>query len=200
MKKLICLFFCLFMSIANAGLITDLIGDKDCFGLGGICSDGDHYVTDLGGSFFTDNRTLGEVLGVDEWDTTSGLGGPIFTFGLDLGGATALSASIELFTAGIDLAPGADFLFNGVSIGSYFEVAGTNNEAATLIFNVPIGLLLNPDNLTLSLSSEGDGFIIDYIELSVITESTSVPEPTTLVLLALGIAGVGFYRKKKEVG
>ena len=78
-----------------------------------FCADGDHYVTDLGGFFFTDNRTAGEVLGVDEWDTSSGLGGPTFTFALGLGGATALSASLEIFTAGIDLDPGATFLFNG---------------------------------------------------------------------------------------
>lgn len=84
-----------FSQVANSGLITDLIGDKDCFGLGGTCADGDHYTDDLGGSFFTDNRSAGEVLGVDEWDSSSGLGGPAFTFGLDLGGATALSASLE---------------------------------------------------------------------------------------------------------
>jgi len=187
-----------FSQVANSGLITDLIGDKDCFGLGGSCADGDHYRDDLGGDYFTDNRSAGEVLGVDQWAGSSTLGGPSFTFGLDLAGATALSASLEIFTAGIDLGSGATLSFNSTSIGTYVEPSGLENMAKTLFFAIPIGLLSNPDSLSFSLSSGSDGFIIDYLELTVVTDSgAAVPAPATLALLGLGLAGLGWSRRKK---
>ncbi|MCA9242136.1 MAG: PEP-CTERM sorting domain-containing protein [Planctomycetales bacterium] len=179
--------------VASAVTLTEMIGDKDCFGLGGVCLDGDHYVSDLGGTYFTDNRDIGEVLGVDEWDLSSGLGGPTFTFGLDLGGLTPVSASIELLTAGIDLGSGADFLFNGTSIGSYVEPFGQGNRAKTLTFPVPPALLSNPDSLVLTLSNSGDGFIIDYVELSVLV----VPEPSTLAIAGLALLGLVCPRQKR---
>lgn len=161
-------------SLASA-TISALIGDKDCFGLGGVCSDGDHYFQDLGGTG-ADNREAGEPLGVDQFDTSVPLGGPSFSLELDLGGATPLSASLTTFTAGIDLV-GATFLFNGTNIGFYVEADGLENRAATVVFNVPIALLTTQNTLTLSVPDLGlvqDGFIIDYVELIVETDAADL--------------------------
>jgi hypothetical protein len=97
--------------------IKVLIGDKDCFGLGGVCSDGDRYVEDLGGVHFADNREPGEPLGVDHWGTRVSLDGPSFDIGLDLGGATPSSALFTIFIAGLE--HGATFSLNGSNIGTY---------------------------------------------------------------------------------
>jgi len=170
--------------------ITVLIGDKDCFGFGGVCSEGDRIV---GGE---DNRDPGEPLGVDQFGTSVPLGGPSFDFGLDLGGATPLSASLTTFTAGIDLV-GATFFFNGTDIGFYVEAAGLENRAATVVFDVPIFLLSDQNNLTLSVQDLGfvqDGFIIDYVELNV---EVDVPEPGTLALFSLGLVGLLFAGRRQ---
>ena len=152
--------------------IRVLIGDKDCFGLGGACSDGDRYYQDLGGTGDS-NRDPGDPLGTDQLGTPVPLGGPTFSIPLDLEGATPLSASLTTFTAGIDLV-GATFYFNGTNIGFYVEPEGLENRAKTVVFDVPIGLLTTENTLTLSVPDLGlvqDGFIIDYVELQVETDA-----------------------------
>ncbi|MDH3614408.1 MAG: hypothetical protein OES10_14160 [Gammaproteobacteria bacterium] len=154
--------------------ITELVGDKDCFGVGGVCSDGDS-LSDLGvpGG---DNRDPGDPLGTDWLGTSVGMGQePSFDFQFDIAsfdliGVTPTSASLTMFTAGIELV-GATFFFNSVNIGFYTEPDGFENIAATVIFDVPISLLSNQNNLTLSIPDLGlvqDGYTIDYVELTVV--------------------------------
>ena len=84
-----------------------------------------------------------------------------------------MSASLTIFTAGIDLV-GATFLFNGTNIGFHLEGAGQENRAATVVFDVPVSLLSDQNNLTLTVPDEGlsqDGFIIDFVELTVETRA-----------------------------
>ena len=207
------------VSVAQADpiTITVLIGDKDCFGVGGVCSDGDliHSGT-LGGTNF---RGPGDPLGTDQLGTSIPLGGPSFDFGLDLDDATPLSASLELFTAGIELI-GATFFFNGTDIGFYTEPDGFENIAATVVFDVPIYLLSDLNNISLSVPDLGlvqDGFIIDYLELTVEADDCSpfpgggvpdgcfpgpgpfpAPEPGTLALFGIGLAAMGLARRRKE--
>jgi hypothetical protein len=112
------------------------------------------------------------------------LGGPSFDFQFDIAsfdliGITPTSASVTVFTGGIDLGGGPQFLFNGTSIGSYVEAAGQENIAATVVFDVPTYLLTNLNNLTLSFVDQGfiqDGFVIDYVELTVVgSDAASAP-------------------------
>lgn len=52
------------------------------------------------------------------------------------------------------------------------------------------------DNWGLSVSTSNYNWDIDT---NVTTSSTSVPEPSTILLLGAGIAGVGFLRRKKKM-
>jgi hypothetical protein len=164
--------------------ITELVGDKDCFGFGAPCSDG---VSVVDPRFGPDGDALVEPsdpLGTDQKGTSVPLGGPSFDFQFDIAsfdliGITPTSASVTVFTGGIDLGGGPQFLFNGTSIGSYVEAAGQENIAATVVFDVPTYLLTNLNNLTLSFVDQGfiqDGFVIDYVELTVVgSDAASAP-------------------------
>jgi hypothetical protein len=164
--------------VVDSAPITVLIGDKDCFGLGGECSDGDLIVVGQ-----EDNRDPEDPLGTDQSGVNFELGGPSFDFELDLGGATPLSASLTIFTVGIGFEGttggsgiGATFYFNDTEIGYYFEAAGQQNRAATIVFDVPIFLLADLNNITVFHPDLGNDvvvirkiFAIDYLELTVET-------------------------------
>ena len=166
----------------DSATITVLIGDKDCFGLGGVCSDVALFVIGQEG-----NRDPGDPLGTDQSGVNFELGGPSFDFGLDLGGATPLSASLTILTAGIGFEGttggsgiGATFYFNGTEIGYYFEAPGFQNRAATIVFDVPIFLLADLNNITVFHPDIGNEvavirkkFAIDYLELTVVTATAS---------------------------
>jgi len=166
-------------SVAQADLITitDLVGDKDCFGLGASCSDG---VSTGAINFGPDSDALRDPwdsLGTDQSGTSVPLGGPSFDFLFDIAlfesiGVTPTSASLTIFTGGIDLGGGATFFFNGIGIGSYVEAAGSENIASTVVF--------------------------DYVELTVVgSDAVSVPEPATIALFGIGLAGIGLARRKQ---
>ena len=92
------------------------MGDKDCFGLGGPCPDGTRWIDDLGGVFITSNRTAGDPLFTDEWDSFDSVS---YRHSYVLGAAPT-SALLELRIAGIhdiNEATNYNVLFNGVSIG-----------------------------------------------------------------------------------
>jgi hypothetical protein len=98
-----------------------------------------------------------------------------------------LSASLTLFTAGIGFEGttggsgiGATFYFNGTEIGYYFEADGQQNRAATVVFDVPINLLAEQNNITVFHPDLGNDvavirkiFAIDYLELTVETAPAS---------------------------
>ena len=65
---LVAVFALLGAAAAQADTIS-LVGDKDCFGLGGPCPDGTRWRDDLGGVFFTSYRTAGDPVFTDEWDS-----------------------------------------------------------------------------------------------------------------------------------
>lgn len=196
-SSLLSAFLLLLLSAtSNAGVITSLSGDKDCFGLGGSCTDGDHYVDDLGGSYFTDNSTAGDPAGTDIWDSNYD---PTFVHTVSLAGQTVAAAVLEMFVAGPDLNTGISLSLNGTLLGSYLEPQGLENRAMTVLFSVPIAALLDGANtLSVVASSSADGYIIDYTELRITTRGGEVPAPAGLGLLLIGMAALGFRRSTQQ--
>jgi hypothetical protein len=57
----------------------------------------------------------------------------------------------------------------------------------TYTFAVPVGLLNGSDTIAIN-NTEGDGYIIDYSQLTV--ANGTVPEPATFGLLLLGLGAL----------
>lgn len=182
-------------SIASADT-NSLYGDIDCFGLPGVtsCPDGSNWETGLGGVFFTDYRDAAELAANSVTDIWAGPANISWTQP-SYSTAGALSASLSLRIAGI-----ADYLtggggpytvsFDGTSVGS-IPVNGDANafqEVLTYTFAVPVGLLNGGDTIAINTNG-GDGFIMDYSQLTVTT--SAVPEPGSLLLLLTVVAMVG---------
>jgi len=117
----------------------------------------------------------------------------------------------------MNLSNGLDFDFTGAYFTSWgsngtfqsysatsITVEGYNNNAlvGSVSMNLSAGQydwfqtdLLAVDEVRFISSSSSQWWLMDDLTIN---ESTSVPEPTTLALLVLGLASVGFSRKKSS--
>ena len=101
-------------SAARADTIS-LVGDIDCFGLGGSCPDGSLFRDGLGGFFFANNQGPGDPAFTDSWTAFSAVN---YTHTYVLG--LASSATLETRIAGIhdvNLLDAYSVLFNGTVLG-----------------------------------------------------------------------------------
>ena len=177
-----------------ASAVTSLVGDKDCFGLGGSCPDGTLWRDGLGGTFFNNYQGLGDPSFTDKWSADADVS-YMHTYAL----AGATSASLTIGTAGIADSRGPwDVLFNGTLLGQFTVNNNANafQEVRTFTFNVPVGLLTGSDTVLLKINNPSitDGYSIDYSELHI----TAVPEPQTYALMLGGLAAMGAIARRRR--
>jgi|SRR5271157_3592525 PEP-CTERM motif len=185
----------LMVSAASASVMS-LYGTINCFGLPGVtsCPDTSLWETGLGGVFFTDYRNaydLANAPATDIWTAPGNVSWTQPTYSP----AGATSASLSIRIAGIaDVntdGGGGNYpvLFDGTNIGIIPDNTNANafQEVLTYTYSVPVALLTGTDTVELETST-GDGFIIDYSQLTI---NTSVPEPASIGLLLVGLASVG---------
>ena len=213
MKKIVFLFYCLFAVSANASIIDfeDLTTRNNFNALGVI----DNYQgfewgygtsAGLGGRTFT-NTSTGWASATSSQEAVApepnNLGGSSYAWNWN--GAQSLWIDFRSLTN----FSGGDFaILSSAYGGNASTVQLFGYDAVDSLVGASSILNLNDTFTTLSANfsdiqyleiranSNGKWFSIDNL---VIDESVSVPEPASIALLSLGLAGIGFSRKKKRV-
>lgn len=179
--------------------VTDLIGDKDGFGVGCPIDSGRNYLNY--GSYYADNRDVGDPVFTDRWL----LGDRSWTHDYSLGGMIPLSASLEIFVAGVEnsAAGSADVSVGGTSVGTIPGMEGWYDVTRILTFDVPVNLLTGFDPVLIDVSSEWDGWILDYSQLTIETDggggangTAPIPVPGAFVLTGLGTVCLNLVRRR----
>lgn len=173
-------------SAAWAVPITDLLGDIDCFGSGAVCTEGATLpggpgaVTSGGSDPGFSDRVSSRTATDTSWTHTFAAG-------------AYTSASLTIRTVGIaDVAGPYDVLVDGSIVGVMPFDGFSHFLVETFVFSVAPALVADGTALVSFAPDSGDGWAIDYSEL---TLEMAVSEPTSLALVALGIAGL---RRRKS--
>lgn len=200
MKKILgCLIFSLFVGTANATVIDFEDAYTD---LGYTGQPTNYYSADgltIGGNYF------GLIDGVSQGDAGNfdleGTNGPsslavnTISHTIDLIFGSTINLALDL---GIDFGNTSNITINTYLNGS---LVSSSLDAYTDTLNNGLGTWStlswsNIDRVTLNATSGWRAWSIDNLQFD---NATSVPEPATLALLGLGLAGIGFSRKKKAV-
>lgn len=194
LRKILAAALCgLFVGPAGADTIS-LVGDKDGSFLGAPFANGVSWIG-LGGVFFTDYRGAGDLATApftDIWAASPPVNPSTWTHSYGLDGVV-LGANLQINIAGFADIGAVDLLVDGVLLTT-FNFPGQFDT--THVLNVAVPLANIDGSTTFSLvppAGGGDGFIIDFVELTINTRT--VPEPASLALLCLGLAGLGFSRR-----
>ena len=179
-----------FATGAAAASLTDLEGDKDCFGTGGACvEDGVTWVPGLWGAEAQDATDPADM------DVLKTGGTGTWTHSFAPGAYT--NASVSFLTAGIgDIRGPYDVFADGTRIGEIpFDGGGGHILAETFTFAVPDGLLTD-GSLTISFTAVSpDAWAVDYSELTARMNVIPLPAAGALMLGALAALGAAGRRR-----
>lgn len=203
MKKIAYLILLMLAGTANAALITgvtattnmgsgfgtDIVNTVNGIGLSSLDLTATHAGTLPNNSWVSSGTTTGSIF----FDFGQSFLVDSFSFWNQNGGGPGASGSTGINSLNILYSvDGISFssLFAGSSIFS--QVTGTNASPEIISFSVVNARYFRFD----VLSNHGDINQTGFAEIA-FNDTTSVPEPASIALLGLGLAGIGFSRKKK---
>jgi hypothetical protein len=171
--------------------ISSLLGDKDCFGTGGACiEDGSTWAV---GSWSQVVAEPSDPAFTDRFMSTSASTSWSHSFAAGSYG----SASLSVRTLGIaDIYGPYTVYVDGTAVGSMPLDGYGHLLAETFEFSVPESVVADGLAEVSFTSVAGDAWAIDYSELTLRSNGTTVPEPGMLALLAVGLVGVAVFRPR----
>lgn len=179
MKKFICLFAFLFVGSVNATIVNNFTGDYDV-------SNWDQALD--GGSI----DLSGAPLSIVEISSNGGGGSSATDFTIAATGDGMVTFDWYYTTADVD---GSSFDPFGWLLNGVFTQLTTNGlfsaQSGTTSFGVVMGDIFG-------FSAVATDSVLGSATTMISGFSAPVPEPSSLVILGLGLAGLGFARRKKQ--
>ena len=183
MEKIVCLFVCLFVGSANAGVILDDFEITDSslsfHATGTISSLGTSFHQQLSFGLVDDDTS--------DWITSFDAGSSTWVEGLTNSVSTSNVYDLTGIYSDSLLTVGSSNWQIGDQIDIAFNFVGVFNTSNFDINNFGMQAGYRSGSIVSSTYDLVEG----------INPATSVPEPASIALLGLGLAGIGFSRKKK---